>query len=246
VSVAQHLLVAQDLRKSFRGRAVVRGVSLRLQEGEIVGLLGPNGAGKTTTFRILTGLERAEVGRVLLNGADVTRLPLHARARRGLGYLPQEPTVFRRLTVSDNLRAVLEVTGLSRPEREARAERLLGEFALTHLGRARAETLSGGERRRLEIARALCTEPAFLLLDEPFTGLDPIAVAEVQRLLLPLARERGLGLFVTDHAAREILGVCDRVYLMHEGEIACQGTAAEVASSALAREVYLGEGFRFG
>jgi lipopolysaccharide export system ATP-binding protein len=244
--VPRHLLVGSDLWKSFRKRTVVRGVSVRLQGGEIVGLLGPNGAGKTTTFRCMTGLERPERGRVLLDGADLTRLPMDARARRGLGYLPQEPTVFRRLSVEDNLRAVLEITSLPRPERAARAAALLEEFGLAHLARARGETLSGGERRRLEIARALCTEPRFLLLDEPFTGLDPIAVEEVQRLLVPLARERGIGLLITDHAAREILGLCDRVYLLHDGEIACEGTAAEVAASPFAREVYLGEQFRLG
>jgi lipopolysaccharide export system ATP-binding protein len=242
--VSEHLLLAQDLWKSFRRRAVVRGVSLRLQAGELVGLLGPNGAGKTTTFRALTGLDRPDKGRVVVDGSDLSRLPMHERARAGLGYLPQEPTVFRRLSVADNLRAVLEKTGLRRAEREARAEKLLGEFSLTHLARARGETLSGGERRRLEIARALCTEPRFLLLDEPFTGLDPIAVGEVQSLLLPLARERGIGLLITDHAARELLTICDRVYLMHDGRIACEGTPAEVAASPFAREVYLGERFQ--
>jgi lipopolysaccharide export system ATP-binding protein len=242
--LATHLLVAHELWKSFRRRAVVRGVSLRLQGGEVVGLLGPNGAGKTTTFRALTGLDRPDRGRVLVDGVDVSRVPMHVRARRGLGYLPQEPTVFRRLSVRDNLRAVLEATGRTRPERERRMDELLSEFGLAALSGARGETLSGGERRRLEIARALCTDPQFLLLDEPFTGLDPIAVREVQGLLRPLARERGIGLLVTDHAARELLGICDRVYLIHDGRIACEGSPADVVASPFAREVYLGEGFQ--
>ena len=244
--VARHLVLAQDLWKVYRKRAVVRGVSMRLQAGEIVGLLGPNGAGKTTTFRMVTGLERPERGRVFFDGADVTRLPIHARARLGLGYLPQEATVFRGLSVRDNLCAVLEATPLSRAERSRRADLLLEEFGLGHLSSARAQTLSGGERRRLEIARALCTEPQFLLLDEPFTGLDPISVGEVQKLLRPLAHERGIGLLLTDHAARELFELCDRIYLMHDGALACEGSAAEVAASPFAREVYLGESFRLG
>jgi lipopolysaccharide export system ATP-binding protein len=238
------ILAARDLEKSFRRRRVVRGVSLELREREIVGLLGPNGAGKTTTFRMVVGLESPDAGRVSLDGRDVTKLPLHARARSGLGYLPQESTIFRGLSVRDNLHAVLEATNLSREARASRADSLLSDFGLAHLSRARAETLSGGERRRLEIARALATSPRFLLLDEPFTGLDPIAVAEVERLLRPLASERGVGLLITDHAARELLSICDRVYLMHDGAIACVGTPAEVAASPFAREVYLGEGFR--
>jgi lipopolysaccharide export system ATP-binding protein len=237
-------LDARDLQKSFRRRRVVRGVSLELREREIVGLLGPNGAGKTTTFRMVVGLESPDAGRISLDGRDVTTLPLHARARSGLGYLPQESTIFRGLSVRDNLHAVLEATNLSREARTSRADSLLSDFGLAHLSRARAETLSGGERRRLEIARALATSPRFLLLDEPFTGLDPIAVAEVERLLRPLASERGVGLLITDHAARELLPICDRVYLMHDGAIACVGTPAEVAASPFAREVYLGEGFR--
>ena len=238
------VLASQGLRKSFRRRKVVRDVSLRLQSGEVVGLLGPNGAGKTTTFRMMAGLLVPDAGEVTLDGVDVTREPLHVRARRGLGYLPQETTVFRGLRVRDNLLAVLEATSLPRAARHERADTLLAEFSLTHLRAAKAETLSGGERRRLEIARALATRPRFLMLDEPFTGLDPIAVAEVERLLLPLARERGLGLLVTDHAAREMLHICDRIYLIHDGAIACEGPPAEVAASPFAREVYLGEGFR--
>ena len=237
-------LKASNLKKRYKSRTVVQDVSIEVQSGEVVGLLGPNGAGKTTTFRMMVGLEVPDRGSVLLGGEDVTRRPLHARARRGLGYLPQESTIFRGLTVRENLLAVLEATPLGRSERSAQATSLLGEFGLSHLERSKAETLSGGERRRLEIARALATSPRFLLLDEPFTGLDPIAVAEVERLLVPLAKERGLGLLITDHAARELLGVCDRVYLLHDGALACEGTAAEIAQSPFAREVYLGQNFR--
>jgi lipopolysaccharide export system ATP-binding protein len=236
------LLEVRDLVKAYRGRRVVDGVSFRVRPGEIVGLLGPNGAGKTTSFRMTVGLIRPDRGQVWLRGKECSRAPMFKRARLGMGYLPQEPSVFRRLGVRDNLLAVLETLPLSRRERLHRADELLAELDLGHLAPAQAETLSGGERRRLEISRALATNPALLLLDEPFAGVDPIAVEEIQSIVRRL-RERGIGVLITDHNVRETLQSTDRAYIIHQGTILREGTAAELVSDARVREVYLGHSF---
>jgi len=211
--------------------------------GEIVGLLGPNGAGKTTTFYMIVGLVRPDEGRILLGGEDVTRLPMHLRARRGLGYLPQEPSVFRRLTVRDNVFGVLEARGVPRDDAEARTESVLDALSIRHLEDRKAHLLSGGERRRVEIARALATDPAFILLDEPFAGIDPIAIAELRDQILHL-KTLGIGVILSDHNVRETLGVCDRAYIVSQGEVLEEGTPAAIVQSAKARSIYLGEGFR--
>ncbi|HWQ23938.1 MAG TPA: LPS export ABC transporter ATP-binding protein [Gaiellaceae bacterium] len=235
-------LVAQGLAKWFRDRKVVDGVSLDIQRGEIVGLLGPNGAGKTTSFHMIVGLLPVDRGRIFLEGQEITRLPMYRRCRLGIGYLPQESSVFRGLTVEENLLAILETLDLPAPERRARARALLGELGLTPLARARASTLSGGERRRLEITRALVTGPRYLLLDEPFTGIDPIAIAEIQQIIARL-RDRGIGMLITDHNVRETLAITDRAYILYEGRILVSGTAREIAGDPVAREIYLGERF---
>ena len=241
------MLEAEGLVKTYGSRRVVDGVDFEVSAGEIVGLLGPNGAGKTTCFRMTCGMIEPNAGTVRLSGVEVTAWPMYRRARDGgMGYLAQESSVFRKLSVQDNLLGVMELLGIGRKARRLRCNELLEQFNIAHLRKALAISLSGGERRRLEIARALCTEPQFLLLDEPFTGLDPLSVGEVQKLLRPLAHERGIGLLLTDHAARELFELCDRIYLMHDGELACEGSAAEVAASPFAREVYLGESFRLG
>ncbi len=237
------LLHTDGLRKSYSGRRVVDGVSLRVGQGEIVGLLGPNGAGKTTTFYMVVGLIPPEQGSIQFSHSEITRLPMHLRARRGIGYLAQEPSIFRRLTVRENILAVLETLKLSRAERLNRLEDLLEELGLTPLADSRADTLSGGERRRLEITRALVTQPTLLLLDEPFSGIDPIAVAECQQILRSL-KERGLGILLTDHSVRETLSVTDRAYLMAEGRVLIEGRAQELIQDARAREIYLGPKFR--
>jgi lipopolysaccharide export system ATP-binding protein len=237
------LLEATGLVKSYRGRRVVDGVSFRVAPGEVVGLLGPNGAGKTTSFNITVGLVRPDAGTVRLGGQDLTRLPMHLRARRGLGYLPQEASVFRKLTVRQNFTAVLEALGVGRSAREARADALLDEFHLRTVEGSLGEQLSGGERRRAEVARSLLSDPRFILFDEPFAGVDPIAVAELQRLIGSL-RERGIGVLLTDHAVREALGICDRAYILSSGTILEEGTPAHIARSERARAVYLGEKFR--
>jgi lipopolysaccharide export system ATP-binding protein len=235
-------LTATGLVKSYGRRKVVDGVSFDVAQGEVVGLLGPNGAGKSTSFHMVAGLVRPDGGRVTLGDKSLTGLPLYQRARAGLGYLPQEPSIFRGLTVRQNLLAVLEGMPLSGPEQVARAETLVDEFGLRHVADSRGDTLSGGERRRAEIARALCTQPSHLLFDEPFAGVDPIAVAEIQRVVRGL-RDRGLGILITDHAVRETLDVCDRAYVINRGQILMAGTPAEVRASDVARKVYLGEGF---
>ncbi len=235
-------LVAENLMKTYRRRRVVDRVSLTVQPGEVVGLLGPNGAGKTTTFYMIVGLEPSEGGRIALDGRDITRLPMYRRARLGLGYLAQEPSVFRKLTVAENLRAVLEVMPLTDAERKERLEELLEEFNLQGLRDQRGGVLSGGERRRTEIARALATSPSFLLLDEPFTGVDPIAVDDIQNIIAYL-RDKGLGVLITDHNVRETLAITDRAYILHQGRILASGDARAIADDPQARQVYLGEKF---
>jgi len=237
-------LRGEGLTKTYRQRRVVDGVEVEVRPGEIVGLLGPNGAGKTTTFCLLMGLITADTGRVLLGERDITALPMHQRARLGLAYLPQETSIFRGLTVEQNLRAVLEMQGLTREEQGARTVGLLEEFGVAHLRRHRARQISGGEQRRVEVARALCLQPRFLLLDEPFLGVDPITVTEMQRIVREL-KARGLGVLITDHSVQDTLAITDRAYVIYEGKTLVHGSAAEVAASPLARRFYLGERFRF-
>ncbi len=240
---AAPVLQARGLRKSFRGRRVVDDVSFDVKPGEVVGLLGPNGAGKTTSFHCVVGLLVPDAGEVLLGGRDLSGLPLHARARLGIGYLPQEPSIFRKLTVRQNLLLVLEGSEISRKSQAERTDALLSEFDLLRVAESLGETLSGGERRRAEIARSLLTDPSFILFDEPFAGVDPIAVHDLQRLIARL-RERGLGVLITDHAVRETLGICDRAVLLVEGKLLESGTPAQIAGSTRARAVYLGERFK--
>jgi lipopolysaccharide export system ATP-binding protein len=235
-------LVAQGLEKWFRRRKAVDDVSLDIQRGEIVGLLGPNGAGKTTSFYMMVGLLPADRGRIFLEGDEITGLPMYQRCRRGVGYLPQESSVFRKLTVEENILAILETQELSRAERRERLAELLAELGLTDLASYPAYTLSGGERRRLEITRALVTAPRYLLLDEPFTGIDPIAIGDIQEIVARL-RDRGIGILITDHNVRETLAITDRAYILYEGKVLCAGTASEIAANPRAREIYLGEKF---
>src|SRR3990167_6964669 len=235
-------LIAQGLVKRFRNRLVVDGISLDIPRGEVVGLLGPNGAGKTTSFYMIVGLLRPEGGRIFLEGQEITDLPMYLRCRKGMGYLPQESSVFRKLTVEENLLAILETMDLSAQERAARLRVLLAELDLTPLARHKAYTLSGGERRRLEITRALVTNPRYLLLDEPFTGIDPIAIGDIQEIVARL-KERGIGVLITDHNVRETLAITDRAYILYHGRILASGTATELASNPKAREIYLGEKF---
>ncbi|NTV03975.1 LPS export ABC transporter ATP-binding protein [bacterium] len=237
------ILAARGLRKVYRGRAVVDDVDFEVRPGEVTGLLGPNGAGKTTTFYIVVGFIRPDGGTVTLDGADLARLPMYKRARLGIGYLPQESSIFRRLTVEQNLMAILETLPLGRAARRERVEELLEEMRITHIRKSSGYQLSGGERRRVEIARALTTRPRFMLLDEPFAGIDPIAVADLQRSVARL-REQGLGILITDHNVRETLSITDRAYIMFEGRIALAGTSGEIVADSRAREIYLGEGFR--
>ena len=236
-------LRAEGLRKAFRTKEVVRGVDLEVRSGEVVGLLGPNGAGKTTCFYMVVGFLTPDAGRVLLDGEELNGLPMHQRARRGIGYLPQEPSVFQGLTVADNLRAILETRPLAKKEREERLQRLLEEFGLTGLKDQRADSLSGGERRRTEIARALVSDPAFLMLDEPFAALDPLAVEELKQVLFRL-KERGIGLLLTDHNVWEALPLCDRAAILHEGRVLESGDPESLAASPAARSAYLGKRFR--
>jgi lipopolysaccharide export system ATP-binding protein len=236
------LLITDGLVKSYRHRRVVNTVSIYVNAGEIVGLLGPNGAGKTTTFNIVVGLVRPESGTVMFNGHDITRLPMHRRARLGISYLTQEPSVFRKLTVEQNILAILETCKMDAQERQVRLKYLLDELDLSQLARSRAYTLSGGEKRRLEITRALVTSPKLLLLDEPFSGIDPIAVYEVQKIIRRL-RERGLGILITDHNVRETLKLVDRAYLIHKGEVVYEGAAEQLVNDPQAREIYLGPEF---
>ena len=234
---------AKKLRKSFKGREVVRGVSLDVEAGEIVGLLGPNGAGKTTIFDMVVGICQPDQGEILLNQESITHLPMYQRARRGIGYLPQEASVFRRLSVEENVMAVLETLRLSKEERWSRANELLSELGLTNLRRNKAFTLSGGERRRLEITRALATNPSFLLLDEPFAGIDPIAVSDIQGILQSL-KQKNIGVLVTDHNVQETLSITDRAYIINEGVILESGNPEAIVSSPKARAIYLGERFK--
>ena len=236
-------LSVQELRKSFKGRDAVRGVSLDVESGEIVGLLGPNGAGKTTIFDMVVGLCEPDHGQILLNQDPIAALPMYQRARRGIGYLPQEASVFRRLSVQDNIYAVLETLDISRDERQARLESLLNELGLGHIRNSKAFTLSGGERRRLEITRALATTPQFLLLDEPFAGIDPIAVADLQKIIQSLKR-KNIGILTTDHNVQETLSITDRAYIINEGAILEAGTSEAIVRSPKVREIYLGERFR--
>ena len=236
-------LRTHELTKSYSGRTVVRGVSLEVASGEVVGLLGPNGAGKTTTFYMTVGLTEPDAGRVILDGEDVTDDPMYVRARKGIGYLPQEPSIFRGLTVEENILAILETLDLDRAGRQERLRTLLAELHLTPLAKAPAHTLSGGERRRAEITRALVVSPRFILLDEPFAGIDPIAVTEIQKIIFHL-KERGIGVLVTDHNVRETLRITDRAYIVHDGAIFRSGTPASLAADADVRRIYLGADFR--
>jgi lipopolysaccharide export system ATP-binding protein len=236
-------LQAADLRKSYRGRTVVDNVSLDVQQGEVVGLLGPNGAGKTTTFYILVGLARPDYGRVLLDGEDITDLPMYLRARSGISYLPQEPSVFRKLTVEENLLAVLETLPLTPEQRRDRVEELLAQMGIDGIRDSHAHVLSGGERRRLEIARSLVLSPCFVLLDEPFSGIDPLTVVDIQKIIADLSGA-GIGVLITDHNVRETLAVTNRAYIINEGKILFAGTPAALSSDADVRRIYLGESFR--
>ena len=236
------LLTTAQLVKEYRSRRVVNGVSINVAPGEIVGLMGPNGAGKTTTFNMVVGVVRPDEGGVHFEGKEITRLPMHLRARRGMGYLTQEPSVFRKLTVEQNILAILETCKVGRKERGIRLKSLLDELELGGLAKSMAYTLSGGEKRRLEITRALVTSPRLLLLDEPFAGIDPIAVYEVQKIVRRL-RARGLGILITDHNVREMLKLIDRGYIIHKGEVLCDGSAEFLANDTKAREIYLGPEF---
>lgn len=238
----QGVLATHALTKAYHGRVVVHEVSLQVRTGEIVGLLGPNGAGKTTTFYLLVGLEKPDAGTVSMDGCALTSLPMHQRARLGIGYLPQEPSIFRKMTVEENILAILETRLRSRTERQGRVETLLEEFNLTALRAIRGYALSGGERRRVELARLLATSPRFILLDEPFTGIDPIMVREIQGFIYRL-KQRGIGIFVTDHRVRETLEVTDRAYIMHAGRILQSGMPQELVESREVKEIYLGEDF---
>jgi lipopolysaccharide export system ATP-binding protein len=236
-------LQTRELTKSYGGRTVVRGVNLEIASGEVVGLLGPNGAGKTTTFSMVVGLTAPESGRVLLDGADVTDDPMYVRARKGIGYLPQEPSIFRGLTVEQNINAILETLDLNGAARRTRLRELLAELGLTPLAKSPAYTLSGGERRRVEITRALVVSPHFMLLDEPFAGIDPIAVTDLQKIIFHL-KERGIGVLITDHNVRETLRITDRAYIVHDGAIFRRGTPDLLAADEEVRRIYLGADFR--
>ncbi|HSY44418.1 MAG TPA: LPS export ABC transporter ATP-binding protein [Steroidobacteraceae bacterium] len=236
-------LKATGLAKSYKSRQVVRDLSLELDSGEVVGLLGPNGAGKTTAFYMIVGLVPCDAGRIFLGDVDVTLLPMHRRAQLGLGYLPQEASVFRKLSVEDNVMAILETRDMERAAREERLEQLLEELRIGHVRRSLGVALSGGERRRVEIARALAAEPRFMLLDEPFAGVDPLSVLDIQRIIRELTH-RGIGVLITDHNVRETLGVCARAYIVNQGTVIAAGSAEEVLANPQVREVYLGESFR--
>ena len=239
---SEHLIYGEKLVKTYKGRTVVNQVSIDIDAGEVVGLLGPNGAGKTTSFYMIMGLIRPDSGEVVFRGVNITRMPMYKRARMGMGYLAQEPSIFRKLTVEENILAILETLAISRAERKARLKQLLDELELTHLAKQKAITLSGGERRRLEITRALVTNPKFIMLDEPFSGVDPIAVYEVQKIIRQL-RDRGLGILITDHNVRETLSVVDRAYLMCQGKILVEGDREFLINDKQAQEIYLGPAF---
>lgn len=235
-------LATEGLVKKYHGKPVVNGVSLEVNRREVVGLLGPNGAGKTTSFYMIVGLIRPDGGQVSLDGRDISSAPMYSRARMGINYLPQEASIFRKLTVEDNIRAVLETLDMNRAQREERLDKLLDDLKISHLRRNRAHSLSGGERRRLEITRALVTEPSFILLDEPFAGIDPLAVADIQNIVREL-KTRDIGILISDHNVRETLGVCDRAYILNQGQILEEGRPEDVARSDVARKIYLGEQF---
>jgi len=237
-----YLLETENLVKSYRGRCVVNKVSIQIGRGEIVGLLGPNGAGKTTTFYMVVGIIRPEEGKILFRGEEITKLPIYKRARLGIGYLSQEPSIFRKLTVEENIMAILETLDIPQAERDRRLKKLLNDLDIAYLAKSKAYTLSGGERRRLEITRALVTNPSLILLDEPFSGVDPIAVFEVQKILGKL-KAQGLSILLTDHSVRETLAITDRAYIMYEGKIEVSGTSQFLATDRKAREIYLGEKF---
>jgi len=235
-------LYTEQIRKTYRNRSVVDGVSIEVSQGEIVGLLGPNGAGKTTSFYMIVGLVRPDEGRVFLDGTDITKLPMYKRAQLGIGYLPQEVSVFRKLSVEDNILAILEMTDLSKAQREEKLEKLLSEFSLNHVRTNLGNRLSGGEKRRTEIARALATDPKFVLLDEPFAGVDPIAVEDIQTIVADL-KKRNIGVLITDHNVQETLSITDRAYLLFEGKILKSGSAEDLANDEQVRKVYLGQNF---
>jgi len=238
-------LSTDEIGKSYKGRQVVRGVSLDISQGEVVGLLGPNGAGKTTSFYMIVGLIQPETGRILADGEDISRVPMYLRARQyGISYLPQEPSVFRKLTVEENMLGVLEAQSISSSARRARTERLIDQLNLGHIRKTRGYALSGGERRRVEIARCLCIQPSFILLDEPFSGIDPIAVADLQAIIFDL-KKSGIGVLITDHNVRETLSVTDRAYIINEGRIFRAGTPDQLGRDPEVRRIYLGEGFSF-
>jgi lipopolysaccharide export system ATP-binding protein len=236
-------LLVENLRKSYQSRDVVQGISLHIKSGEVVGLLGPNGAGKTTTFYMIVGLLAANGGRILLDGKELSRLPIHQRARMGLSYLPQEASIFRKLTVAENILAVLELQDLNADERQEKLASLLADLHITHLRDQSAMSLSGGERRRVEIARCLATDPSFILLDEPFAGIDPIAVMDIQKIIRQLAA-RNIGVLITDHNVRETLGICDHAYIVNDGRIFAAGLPSDIIENQSVRDIYLGKNFR--
>jgi lipopolysaccharide export system ATP-binding protein len=236
-------LVVENLRKAYKSRTVVQDISLQINSGEVVGLLGPNGAGKTTSFYMMVGLVPLDAGRILLNGKDLSRLPIHSRARMGLAYLPQEPSIFRKLTVTENILAVLELQELSEEAMHAQLESLLQELHIVHIRNSAAVSLSGGERRRVEIARCLATNPSFILLDEPFAGIDPIAVLDIQKIIRFLS-SKNIGILITDHNVRETLGICDKAYIVNDGTVFASGKPADIVNNQAVREVYLGKDFR--
>ncbi len=234
--------IVENLQKSYKSRMVVQDMTMRIKSGEVVGLLGPNGAGKTTSFYMMVGLVRLDAGRILLDGKNLSRMPIHMRARMGLAYLPQEPSIFRKLTVEENILAVLELRDLNATEMSIQLESLLEELHITHIRSSAAVSLSGGERRRVEIARCLATNPSFILLDEPFAGIDPIAVIDIQKIIQFLAK-RNIGILITDHNVRETLGICDRAYIVNQGHVFASGSPAEIVANQSVREVYLGKNF---
>ena len=236
-------LIVQNLRKQYKARTVVQDISLKIDSGEVVGLLGPNGAGKTTSFYMIVGLVPSDVGHIILNQKDISRLPIHQRSKMGLSYLPQEPSIFRKMTVAENILAILELKELTDDAKEQKLETLLNDLHITHIRNSLALSLSGGERRRVEIARCLANDPSFILLDEPFAGIDPIAVIDIQKIIR-LLKKRNIGVLITDHNVRETLGICDRAYIVNEGRVFASGTPTEIINNPSVREVYLGQDFR--
>jgi lipopolysaccharide export system ATP-binding protein len=236
-------LIVEHLRKAYKTRTVVQDMSLEIKSGEVIGLLGPNGAGKTTSFYMIVGLVPLDAGRITLNGKDLSRMPIHSRAQMGLAYLPQEPSIFRKLTVTENIMAVLELQDLNQQQRHDQLESLLQELHIVHIRNNAAVSLSGGERRRVEIARCLATNPSFILLDEPFAGIDPIAVLDIQKIIRLLSA-KNIGVLITDHNVRETLGICDRAYIVNDGSVFASGPPAEIVNNEAVREVYLGKDFR--